>query len=227
MKELLEKIKFNQDGLIPAILQDIDSNEVLMLAYMNKEALQKTLETGKATFWSRSRQELWVKGESSGNYQLVREIKLDCDNDTLLLLVKPAGPACHTGEKTCFYRDVIPGTSMADKPGDIGLEERKEDSPTEEELRKAGFLYSLYNLLASRKENPVEGSYTNYLFDKGLDKILKKVGEEASEVIIAAKNRSFEEVKYEISDLIYHLFVLMVEQGIKLEDIYEELRSRR
>ncbi len=226
MKELLEKIKFNQDGLVPAIVQDVDSNEVLMLAYMNEESLQKTLKTGKATFWSRSRQELWVKGESSGNYQLVREIKLDCDNDALLLLVEPAGPACHTGEKTCFYRDVTPGVSMVDKPDDIALEERKEDAPTEEELRKAGFLYSLYNLIADRKDNPVEGSYTNYLFAEGVDKICKKIGEEAAEVIIGAKNASRGEMVYEIGDLIYHLLVLLNLYEIPLQDIFTELEKR-
>lgn len=236
MKELLEKIKFNKEGLIPAVLQDIKSKEVLMLAYMNEESLEKTLETGKATFWSRSRQELWIKGESSGNYQLVRELKIDCDNDTLLLLVEPVGPACHTGEESCFYRNIKLEIGEMDKSCDstVGEEEmplvlreiQKDDLPTEEELQKAGFLYILYNLIARRKNNPVEGSYTNYLFTEGIDKICKKIGEESAEVIIGAKNASRDEMIYEIADLIYHLLVLLNLYEISLQEIFTELEQR-
>ena len=219
MKEKLGKLKFNQEGLIPAIVQDINSKEVLMLAYMNEESLQKTLETGKAVFWSRSRQEPWVKGESSGNFQLVQEIKLDCDNDTLLLLVEPVGPACHTGEETCFYREIMQKgvlleAGLADKLTASASREGREESstkggsPTVEELEKAAFIY------------------TNYLFNQGVDKICKKIGEEAAEVIIGAKNASREEMVYEIGDLIYHLLVLLNLYEIPLQDIFTELEQR-
>ena len=237
MKEKLGKLKFNQEGLIPAIVQDINSKEVLMLAYMNEESLKKTLETGKAVFWSRSRQELWVKGESSGNFQLVQEIKLDCDNDTLLLLVEPVGPACHTGEETCFYREIMQKgvlleAGLADKLTASASREGREESstkggsPTVEELEKAACIYILYNLIAGRKREPVEGSYTNYLFNQGVDKICKKIGEEAAEVIIGAKNASREEMVYEIGDLIYHLLVLLNLYEIPLQDIFTELEQR-
>ena len=236
MKEKLGKLKFNQEGLIPAIVQDINSKEVLMLAYMNEESLKKTLETGKAVFWSRSRQELWVKGESSGNFQLVQEIKLDCDNDTLLLLVEPVGPACHTGEETCFYREIMQKVFSWRQAWRISLllplQERAgrnlplKGAPTVEELEKAAFIYSLYNLIAGRKREPVEGSYTNYLFNQGVDKICKKIGEEAAEVIIGAKNASREEMVYEIGDLIYHLLVLLNLYEIPLQDIFTELEQR-
>ncbi|MFP4016059.1 MAG: bifunctional phosphoribosyl-AMP cyclohydrolase/phosphoribosyl-ATP diphosphatase HisIE, partial [Halanaerobiales bacterium] len=219
MKEIIEKVKFNDKGLIPAILQDKDSGEVLMLAYMNAESLEKTVETGKACFWSRSRQELWLKGETSGNYQKVEEIRLDCDNDTLLLMVEPEGPACHTGEKSCFYRKVTDDFNeiIEISAEDSGIEMKTEVS--DEELAKAVFLYKLYNVIADRKENPVDGSYTNYLFDKGVDKICKKIGEEAAEVIIGAKNGSQEEMVYEIGDLIYHFMVLMNLYDIPVTDI--------
>lgn len=238
MKEIFEEIKFNEQGLVPAILQDVDSREVLMLAYMNSESLQKTIEIGKACFWSRSRQELWLKGETSGNYQQVKEIRFDCDTDTLLLLVKPVGPACHTGEKSCFYRklsggkiekasglrkdDLGAGTKSTNENDQIDPENLAKDY----QLNKAVFLFKLYNVIAGRKKNPVEGSYTNYLFDKGVDKICKKVGEEAAEVIIGAKNASNEEMVYEIGDLIYHLMVLMNLYEIPLTDILEELEAR-
>lgn len=244
MKDILEKVKFNEKGLVPAVVQDIDSKEVLMVAYMNAESLQKTIETGKACFWSRSRQELWLKGETSGNYQLVKEMRIDCDNDTMLLLVEPAGPACHTGRKSCFYHklidDNIEEISEIKERGSntlLNLQRNKQDSKdnnltekqdgiSEEKLEKARFLYKLYNLVADRKENPVEGSYTNYLFTEGVDKICKKVGEEAAEVIIGAKNGSKDEMVYEISDLIYHLMVLMNLYEIPLTDIFEELEGR-
>ncbi len=168
MDTLLNKIKFNDQGLVPAIVQDINTREVLMMAYMNEESLRLTLETQKTWFYSRSRGKLWNKGESSGNTQAVKKVAYDCDGDTLLVEVEPAGPACHTGERTCFYSDLYVDESAS------------ESKPLPQKL---------YDLIEDRKLNPKEGSYTNYLFDKGIDKILKKVGEEASEVIIASKTR--------------------------------------
>lgn len=234
MKDILSKVKFNKQGLIPVVLQDIDTREVLMLAYMNSDSLEKTIESGKACFWSRSRQELWLKGESSGNYQLVEEIRIDCDSDTLLLLVKPTGPACHTGKNSCFYRrlstDLIEDIDcIAENQAGIGMKEEMKKTAkniNQEKLEKAVFLFKLYNLIADRKENPIEGSYTNYLFTEGVDKICKKVGEEAAEVIIGAKNASQEEMVYEIGDLIYHLLVLMNFYEIPLRAIFEELEKR-
>ena len=237
MKDILENIKFNKQGLIPAILQDKDSKEVLMLAYMNHDSLEKTMETGKACFWSRSRQELWLKGDTSGNYQHVEEVRLDCDNDTLLLLVKPAGPACHTGEKSCFHHKLSDDeiVEIDDSTEQTGIVEgfNKDQSGkdgrvrvSEYQLSKSVFLFKLYNVIADRRENPVEGSYTNYLFEKGVDKICKKIGEEAAEVIIGAKNGSGEEIVYEIGDLIYHLMVLINLYEISVTDILEELESR-
>lgn len=220
MKDILRKVKFDGMGLVPAILQDIDSKEVLMLGYMNQDSLMRTMETGKACFWSRSRQQLWLKGETSGNYQFVKEIKLDCDNDTLLVMVKPAGPACHTGKKSCFYQnlgsEIIEDTSESGSLSDV----------SQAELDKAAFLYRLYSVIADRKKNPVEGSYTNYLFREGVDKICKKIGEEAAEVIIGAKNASNDEMIYEIGDLVYHLMVLLNLYEIPLVDIFEELEKR-
>src|SRR5690554_4217701 len=157
----MENVKFNEKGLIPAVLQDSSTKEVLMLAYMNQESLEMTLQTGKATFWSRSRQKLWVKGETSGNYQSVEEIRIDCDNDTLLVLVKPMGPACHTGKKSCFHRDL---------DGQV-LDNEEDVDSYNYFLEKAVFLKKLYQLIKGRKEKPVEGSYTNYLFNEGVDKV--------------------------------------------------------
>ena len=204
--ELLKEIKFDEKGLIPAIVQDIKTKEVLMMAYMNEESLKKTLETNKTWFWSRSRQELWNKGATSGNIQKVVQVDYDCDGDSLLVLVEQKGVACHTGERSCFYNSIYKTT----EEGAVGSE----------------VLEQLYKIIDDRKINPVEGSYTKYLFDKGIDKILKKIGEESAEVIIAAKNPDKEAIVYETSDLIYHLFVLLREKGIPLEDIYKELRSR-
>ena len=204
--ELLKEIKFDEKGLIPAIVQDIKTKEVLMMAYMNEESLKKTLETNKTWFWSRSRQELWNKGATSGNIQKVVQVDYDCDGDSLLVLVEQKGVACHTGERSCFYNSIYKTT----EEGAVGSE----------------VLEQLYKIIDDRKVNPVEGSYTKYLFDKGIDKILKKIGEESAEVIIAAKNPDKEAIVYETSDLIYHLFVLLREKGIPLEDIYKELRSR-
>lgn len=209
--EIIEKVNFNEKGLIPAVLQDVDTNEVLMVAYMNEESLNRTLEEGKACFWSRSRQELWLKGETSGNYQRVKEIRIDCDNDTLLIKVKPAGPACHTGNKSCFYRDIK------------GEEVKREK---EDFLGKIFFLKVLSNIIKSRKENSPSESYTGYLFREGIDKIGKKVGEEATEVVIAGKNEDKEEIIYESADLIYHLLVLLVLNNVSFGDIMEELEER-
>ncbi|HZJ57761.1 MAG TPA: bifunctional phosphoribosyl-AMP cyclohydrolase/phosphoribosyl-ATP diphosphatase HisIE [Clostridia bacterium] len=213
-------IKFDDQGLIPAIIQDIETDEVLMMAYMNKESLDKTLMTGKTFFWSRSRKRLWQKGEESGNIQQVKEIYYDCDKDTLLVKVIQKGGACHTGHRSCFYRKlehvnfIIPG---------------KEDKDFGASMvhGKATILQSLYDTIMDRKKNPREGSYTSYLFEKGIDKILKKVGEESSEVIIGAKNGDEDEVVYETADLFYHLIVMLVDQGITLDRIYEELGKRR
>ncbi|HEY9062906.1 MAG TPA: bifunctional phosphoribosyl-AMP cyclohydrolase/phosphoribosyl-ATP diphosphatase HisIE [Pseudobacteroides sp.] len=216
MDYLVTNLKFDSNGLIPVITQDCKTNEVLMLAYMNKEAYEKTVETKKVHYWSRSRSKLWLKGETSGHYQYVKSICIDCDNDTLLIKVEQVDAACHTGHYTCFYRDM-------NEDGSI-----KENSDAENNtVDKAAILQEVYNVIADRRVNPKEGSYTNYLFDKGIDKILKKVGEETAEVIIASKNKAAGEIRYEIADLIYHLFVLMVERDVKLEDIYDELKGRR
>ena len=200
----IDELKFNADGLIPAIVVDDDSGDVLMLAYMNRESLNISMEKKLTCFWSRSRKELWLKGETSGNYQHIREIVADCDRDTLLIYVKPDGPACHLGNESCFVDDVM---------------------PREEKAHEKFTICGLMELIKGRKNERVEGSYTSYLFDKGLDKILKKIGEESSEVIIAAKNDRKEAV-YEISDLIYHMLVLMAEMDIDIKDIIKELASR-
>jgi len=214
---MINNIKFD-NGLIPAIIQDYASGQVLMLAYMNAESFQKTVETGKTWFYSRSRQQLWMKGETSGHVQEVKQILYDCDQDTLLIRVKQNGVACHTGHYSCFYRD-INGQKIEPPEFDSEKIYSRGDSPA--------ILYELYDIIKSRKEERPEGSYTTYLFNEGLDKILKKVGEENAEVIIAAKNRVKSEVVYEASDLIYHLLVLLIEQGVDLSDIFAELRSRR
>ena len=200
------ELKFNHHGLIPAVLQDYYTRQVLMVAYMNREALDKTLETGKAPFWSRSRKELWTKGETSGNYQEVVAIDYDCDADTLLVQVLPKGPACHTGETSCFYRNLYTNEEKATGNVDI--------------------IHKLAVQVQDRRENPVEGSYTNYLFREGVDKICKKIGEESAETIIAAKNDSKEELTYEASDLLYHLTVLLNNQGVTFDDLFAELTKR-
>ena len=198
----INTLKFDEKGLIPAIVVDNTTKEVLTLAYMNKESLQITLDKKKTCFWSRSRQELWLKGETSGNYQNVVSIIADCDLDALVVLVDKEGPACHTGSESCFF-NMVYGTG-------------------EEEFS----LHGLYELLLDRKEKMPEKSYTTYLFEKGLDKILKKVGEECTEVIIGAKSNDKKETIYEIADLTYHVMVLMVQMGITVDDIKEELASR-
>ena len=199
----IDELKFDDKGLIPAIVVDAVTKNVLTLAYMNRESLGITLEKELSCFWSRSRQELWLKGETSGNVQHVVSITADCDKDALVVMVEPEGPACHTGTTSCFTARL--GES----------EERHEFS-----------LESLMELIRGRKTEKKEGSYTTYLFEKGLDKILKKVGEECTEVIIAAKANDRAETIYEISDLVYHVMVLMIEQGIDLSDIHRELASR-
>lgn len=199
----VDNLKFDEKGLIPAIVVDAVTKEVLTLAYMNKESLKITMDKKLTCFYSRSRNELWLKGETSGNYQKVVSIKSDCDNDALVVMVEPQGPACHTGEKSCFFNTLFEN------------DELKEFS-----------LSSLFSLIEGRKINKTEGSYTTYLFEKGIDKILKKVGEECTEVIIAAKAEDKKETIYEIADLCYHTLVLMIEQGITLEDIHKELSSR-
>lgn len=201
------EFKLNDAGLIPVVVQDYKTGQVLMLAYMNEEAYNKTIETGQMTYFSRSRQSLWLKGETSGHYQYVKALSLDCDNDTILAKVEQIGAACHTGSYSCFFKELVKKDYNDENPLTI----LKED----------------YDVIAHRKENPKEGSYTNYLFDKGIDKILKKVGEEATEMVIAAKNPDAEELKYEISDFLYHMMVLMVEKGLTWEDITAELVERR
>lgn len=201
------EFKVDSNGLIPAIVQDYKTNEVLMLGYMNQESYQKTIETGRMTYYSRSRQELWIKGETSGHYQYVKELSIDCDKDTILAKVKQVGAACHTGNRSCFYTNLV---------------EREYDS-----VNPYSVFEDVYNVIMDRKLHPKEGSYTNYLFDKGIDKILKKCGEEATEIVIAAKNPEVEELKYEISDFLYHCMVLMAERGVDWEDITKELAHRR
>lgn len=205
----MENIKFDEKGLIPAVVQDAATGEVLMVAYMNEESLELSKKTKRATFWSRSRGELWEKGKTSGNFMYIKEIRVDCDADCILLLVEPAGAACHTGKRTCFYRD-IDGTE---------LDLDKKDS--------GDILERLMAVTEDRKVNPQEGSYTNYLFDKGEDKILKKVGEEAAEVVIAGKNRNKDEISYEVADLMYHLTVMLADNDMSWGDIFDELEKRR
>lgn len=202
-----EEFKLNSDGLLPVIVQDYKTDEVLMMAYMNKEAYEKTVSTGLMTYYSRSRKSQWVKGETSGHYQHVQSLTIDCDLDTMLAKVIQTGVACHTGNKTCFFQSVLE------------KEMKTEDNP----LR---VFEDVYAVIQDRKINPKEGSYTNYLFDKGVDKILKKVGEEATEIVIAAKNPNANEIKYEISDFLYHVMVLMVEKGVTWAEITEELAKR-
>lgn len=211
-------IQYDEQGLIPAIIQEDGSGQVLMMAYMNKEALNKTIDTGYTWFYSRSRQTLWMKGESSGHVQEVKSIRYDCDADCLLVLVEQTGAACHTGHHSCFYR-TLEGQELEAPQFDLHKIYAGKAGP--------GILFELYDVLLQRQQERPEGSYTSYLFNEGLDKILKKVGEESAEVIIAAKNRSKEEVSYEVADLIYHLLVMLVEQGVELSDIFAELQSRR
>lgn len=210
MEKILKELKFDEKGLIPAVVQDAATKEVLMVAYMNAETLKMTLETKKATFFSRSRSEIWVKGETSGNYMHVSEVRVDCDGDCLVVLAAPDGPACHTGNRSCFFRR-IDGDKLTEDKSCAGLSD---------------ILRREFATILDRKNNPEEGSYTNYLFDKGEDKILKKVGEEAAEVVIAGKNRDKSEIKYETADLLYHLAVMLADNGMSWEDIFEEMERR-
>ncbi|MDP4092991.1 MAG: bifunctional phosphoribosyl-AMP cyclohydrolase/phosphoribosyl-ATP diphosphatase HisIE [Bacillota bacterium] len=219
MNKLVDELKFDDKGLVPAIIQDHTTNKVLMMAYMNREAVEKTLETGKTHFWSRSRNKLWLKGETSGHFQTVKTIFVDCDNDTLLIKVEQVEAACHTGHFSCFYRQ-IDGDQLAETSNVVFDPEKVYND-------KSHVLQEVYDIIADRKLNPKEGSYTNNLFEKGINKILKKIGEESAEVIIAAKNQSKDEIRYEVADLMYHLFVMLVESGVSLEEIYSELKSRR
>lgn len=250
----LDEIKFNADDLIPAIVQDAESGQVLMVAYMNREALERTWETGETWFYSRSRQELWHKGETSGHTQKVQGISLDCDQDAILVKVEQIGAACHEGYVTCFFREVddqgnlqTVGEPVFDPQKVYHLELAKPAKPALLSGAVAGeaagaaagtatakaaearesIIPDLYQVILERQQTRPEGSYTAYLFDKGIDKICKKVGEEAAEVIIAAKNRSREELVYESADLIYHLLVLLAEGGIKPAEVFNELAKRR
>lgn len=205
----VEELKFDEKGLIPAIVQNATTKEVLTLAYMNKESLEKSLQTGETWFYSRSRQELWHKGATSGNTQQIVEIKYDCDQDALVVFTNPAGPACHNGTTSCFIESIYQDKEAVKKvSADYQI------------------LANLEKVIEERDRNRPEGTYTTYLFEKGVDKILKKVGEEAAEVIIAAKNRDSEELKWEASDLLYHLFVLLREQKLPFSEILNVLEAR-
>ena len=199
----IDELKFDENGLIPAVVVDSISHKVLTVAYMNKECLKISIEKELTCFYSRSRKELWLKGETSGNYQHIVSITADCDNDALVIVVEKDGPACHTGTDSCFTKEVF----KSENRGEFSMD-------------------GLYELLQGRKDNMPEGSYTTYLFSKGIDKILKKVGEESTEVIIAAKADDKKETIYEIADLAYHIMVMMVEMGISVEDVKKELASR-
>nr|WP_127594999.1 bifunctional phosphoribosyl-AMP cyclohydrolase/phosphoribosyl-ATP diphosphatase HisIE [Paenibacillus lautus] len=216
LEQVSEHIRWDASGLVPAIVQDAQSKQVLMMAYMNRESLRLTLESGETWFWSRSREELWHKGATSGNVQTVVSMTYDCDGDTLLLQVNPKGPACHTGQTTCFHNEI---TVQRQKSG-------SGSNPAAAESGRFAVLAELEEVIAQREVERPEGAYTTYLFDKGVDKILKKVGEEASETIIAAKNKDNAELKLEISDLIYHLLVLLQERKLPLDEIMDELSRR-
>ncbi|MDE6845751.1 MAG: bifunctional phosphoribosyl-AMP cyclohydrolase/phosphoribosyl-ATP diphosphatase HisIE [Lachnospiraceae bacterium] len=201
-----EEFKLNSDGHVTVVVQDYKTDEVLMVAYMNEEAYNMTLKTGKMTYYSRSRQELWIKGETSGHYQYVKSLTADCDKDTILAKVSQLGAACHTGAHSCFFNEIM-------------AKEYEETNPLK-------VFEQVFDVIKDRKVHPKEGSYTNYLFDKGIDKILKKLGEEATEIVIAAKNPNANEVKYEISDFLYHMMVLMAEKNVTWEEITTELAQR-
>jgi phosphoribosyl-ATP pyrophosphohydrolase/phosphoribosyl-AMP cyclohydrolase len=205
-----DEMTFDANGLVPAIAQDADTREVLMLAWMNREALAKTLETGRVHYYSRSRGRLWLKGETSGHFQRVREIRRDCDSDALLLMVDQTGAACHTGKRSCFYRRLSGEEVQVSGGGGTG-----------------GVLDELQSVIEERRAHPREGSYTNYLFEKGMDKILKKVGEESAEIIIAAKNPSRSDLIGEVADMMFHVSVLLSERGLTWRDVTAELERRR
>jgi phosphoribosyl-ATP pyrophosphohydrolase/phosphoribosyl-AMP cyclohydrolase len=200
------EFKLGPDGLVPVVVQDYRTDEVLMVAYMNEESFRQTIQTGRMTYFSRSRQKLWLKGETSGHFQYVKELTVDCDCDTILAKVSQTGAACHTGNHSCFFHEIAKVAYKNTNPLKVFEE--------------------VYGVIADRKLHPKEGSYTNYLFDKGIDKILKKIGEESTELVIAAKNPDPEEIKYELADLLYHAMVLMAERGVTWEDITAELANR-
>lgn len=212
-EELLKEVKYDSKGLVTAIVQDYHSKKVRMVAYMNEEALTKTLETGQVYYFSRSRNELWLKGDTSGYYQYLKGMSIDCDGDALLLQIEQVGGvSCHTGQATCFYRDLTENVDITINRGNI--------------KSSGNMLTDLYNTIIDRKNNPKEGSYTNYLFDKGINKILKKVGEESSEILIAAKDNDKQEVIFEVADFMYHVTVMMASLGVSWEDVEEELSKR-
>lgn len=212
MNVRVEDIKFDERGLVPVVVQDAATRQVLTLAYMNEESLRRTLATGETWFWSRSRTRLWHKGETSGNKQRVSQVRVDCDRDSLVVLVEPQGPACHTNELSCFH---------------VGLEGAVDEVPTGQASPELGkTLRELHAIIESRRRERPAGSYTTYLFDQGLDKILKKLGEEATETVIAAKNEDAGALVSETADLLYHLVVLLVERGVTLDDVGRELTRR-
>ncbi|MGD7025047.1 bifunctional phosphoribosyl-AMP cyclohydrolase/phosphoribosyl-ATP diphosphatase HisIE [Rossellomorea vietnamensis] len=210
MNDIIETIKFDENGLVPAIVQDASTKKVLTLAYMNAESLRLSIEKGETWFYSRSRQKLWYKGETSGNTQRIIEMKYDCDQDAVLVEVEPKGPACHKGSESCFEESIYRAENGTSKAGSEG----------------SSILTTLEKLISERFAERPEGAYTTYLFEEGVDKILKKVGEEASEVIIAAKNRDKEELKWESADLLYHLLVLLKEQDLPLNEVLQTLEER-
>ena len=228
MLEIIDELedidfKFNQQGLMPAVVQDYQTKDVLMVAYVNEESLNLSLEREETVFYSRSRQEIWHKGETSGNTQQIKEIYYDCDQDTILFMVDPAGPACHTGRISCFYRKIAEQSEVKTEK----INEIQEDAQKiEAEFETKKVIDFLYKLILSRKEEMPEESYTTYLFEEGIDKILKKVGEESAEVIIASKNEPDKELVYETADLVYHMLVLLAERGITPDQIRAELKKR-
>ncbi len=250
---MIENIRWDERGLVPAIVQDVQSKEVLMLAYMNKESLQRTMETGQTWFYSRSRQGLWNKGATSGHVQHVVELYYDCDADTILVKVEQTGPACHTGKYSCFHVPLQLGQLIPEHPNETKLDEgdygqlymvnhgdkrvaQNAVESVEESSSPSRYMYQVNNrfailnkleqTIAERDAERPDGAYTTYLFEKGVDKILKKIGEEAAEVIIAAKNRDGQELRYEVSDLLFHLLVLMREQKLPLDEVFRELAAR-
>lgn len=240
MRFNLDRFKFNADGLIPVIVQENRTNEVLMLAYMNREALAKTFSSGQTWFYSRSRQELWHKGETSGNIQELDEVYFDCDADTLLIKVRQHGAACHEGYKSCFHYRIEPDGRVAlvgdmvfnpaEVYGEKALPSTVRLQPKESRpacICGSTILEEVYDVILDRKQNRVQGAYTSYLFDKGIDTILQKLGEETTEVLIAAKNRHRDEVIKEAADVIYHLMVLLAAEGVDVREVFGELASRK
>ncbi|MCZ8513914.1 bifunctional phosphoribosyl-AMP cyclohydrolase/phosphoribosyl-ATP diphosphatase HisIE [Paenibacillus filicis] len=217
MEALLRAVKWDAQGLVPAVVQDASSKEVLMMAYMNEESLKLTVESGETWYWSRSRSELWHKGATSGHIQKVRSLRYDCDGDTLLVLVDQTGPACHTGQYSCFHNEVKAGALAGGEAAAVTVAGQAD---------RFAMLSKLESVIAQRDAERPEGAYTTYLFEKGVDKILKKVGEETAEVIIAAKNKDNDELRCEASDLIFHLMVLLRERKLPLDDVLGELDKR-